>query len=108
VQRLHKPEDRKDNSKTVSSAHGRTSAPTKAQQLWPLAQDLHKSKPVSLPARSGNGPDRGGMNTMASGEGEPFLLQRHCPWPVGSALVSDPSPRSTQMAQTRLDELLHF
>lgn len=39
------------------SEHGRTSALTKAQQLWPPAQDPHKMEPVNLPALSGKGPD---------------------------------------------------
>lgn len=51
------PEDGEGGSKTVFCAHGRTLALTKAQQLWPPVQDLHKIEPGSLPARGVNGPD---------------------------------------------------
>lgn len=45
---------------------------------------------------------------MASREGEPCFLQRQGPWRVDSALVSDPTPGSIPMVQTRVKELLCF
>lgn len=35
---------------TVSSGHGRASAPMNSQKLWLPAQELHKIKPLNIPA----------------------------------------------------------
>lgn len=53
VGKLEQSESRKEQSETGSSEHERANAVMKSQQLWSSAQDLHKIKPVSIAAESG-------------------------------------------------------
>lgn len=44
------PEVREDQGSTVSSGYGRKIILMNSRQLWLPTQDLHKSKPVNIPA----------------------------------------------------------
>lgn len=48
MERLEEPEVREDHSETGSSEYDRTTAPVNSRQLWSPAEELNRTKPLSI------------------------------------------------------------